>query len=63
VYCQNCDVAPLVVIPDDPEAAARQAEEIKGFGSLAIGVMPHSVDPDSAARLWDLSVGLTGTDL
>jgi hypothetical protein len=30
-------------------------------GSAPFGVLPYSVDPESAARLWDLSVHLTGT--
>ncbi|MDT7752960.1 MAG: hypothetical protein QOD96_6622 [Pseudonocardiales bacterium] len=30
-------------------------------GSARFGVLPYSVDPESAARLWDLSVHLTGT--
>jgi NAD(P)-dependent dehydrogenase (short-subunit alcohol dehydrogenase family) len=50
VYCQNCDIAPLVT----EEFAANQ------FGSLALGVMPHAVDPRSADRLWKLSEQLLG---
>ncbi|HTK07113.1 MAG TPA: SDR family NAD(P)-dependent oxidoreductase [Ktedonobacteraceae bacterium] len=45
VYCQNCDIAPLV----SAEIATNQ------FGSLARGVAPHAVDPHAADRLWHLS--------
>jgi NAD(P)-dependent dehydrogenase (short-subunit alcohol dehydrogenase family) len=50
VYCQNSDIAPLVT----GELAANQ------FGSLALGVMPHAVDPQAAECLWNLSEGLLG---
>lgn len=53
VYCQNSDITPLV------------AEEIAAnpIGSMALGVMPHAVDPDAANRLWSLSEQLTGVAL
>src|SRR5713101_8070543 len=51
VYCQDCDIAPLV----SEEIAANQ------FGSLPRGVMPHAVDPEAADRLWSLSEQLTST--
>jgi NAD(P)-dependent dehydrogenase (short-subunit alcohol dehydrogenase family) len=50
LYCQDCDVAPLV----SEEMAANQ------FGSVPLGVMPHAVDPQTADRLWLLSEQLTG---
>ncbi len=50
VYCQNSDIAPLV----SEEIAANQ------FGSMALGVMPHAVDPQAADRLWSLSEQLLG---
>ncbi|MFZ2061758.1 MAG: oxidoreductase [Candidatus Binatus sp.] len=50
VYCQNCDIALLVT----ETLAANQ------FGSMALGVMPHAVDPDAADRLWSLSEQLLG---
>lgn len=50
VYCQNCDIAPLV-----------PAEiETNQFGSMARGVVPHAVDPQTADRLWKLSEQLLG---
>ena len=52
VYCQNSDIAPLV--PE--EIAANQ------FGSLALGVMPHAVDPQAGDRLWRLSEQLLGLE-
>lgn len=51
VYCQDCDIAPLV----SEEMAANQ------FGSIPLGVMPHAVDPQAADRLWRLSEHLTST--
>ncbi len=50
VYCQNCDIAPLV----SEELAANQ------IGSMALGVLPHAVDPQAADRLWSLSEQLLG---
>ena len=51
VYCQDCDIAPLV----SEELAANQ------FGSIPLGVLPHAVDPEAAERLWHLSEHLTST--
>ncbi len=50
VYCHNCDVAPLVT-----ETLAANP-----IGSMALGVMPHAVDPQAADRLWSLSEQLLG---
>lgn len=45
VYCEDCDIA----LPTDPQSPmARFA-----------GVDAHAIDPDSAARLWELSAALT----
>jgi NAD(P)-dependent dehydrogenase (short-subunit alcohol dehydrogenase family) len=46
VYCADCDIADVV-------------ESIEPGGG---GVMAHAVDPDSAARLWEVSAALTGVD-
>ncbi|MFI6491606.1 SDR family NAD(P)-dependent oxidoreductase [Streptomyces sp. NPDC050564] len=46
VYCEDCDIA-------EPAPAD---EEIR------IGVMDHAVDPEQAARLWELSAELTGVN-
>ena len=51
VYCQDCDIAPLV----SEGMAANQ------FGSIPLGVLPHAVDPAAAERLWRLSERLTNT--
>jgi NAD(P)-dependent dehydrogenase (short-subunit alcohol dehydrogenase family) len=50
VYCHNCDIAPLVT-----EALAANP-----IGSMALGVMPHAVDPQAAEHLWSLSEQLLG---
>lgn len=44
LYCQDCDVAPVL-----PPGA-----------SGTVGVRPHAIDPGTAERLWGLSEGLTG---
>ncbi|WP_440068810.1 oxidoreductase [Streptosporangium sp. OZ121] len=61
VYCENSDIAPLVPEGDDPVAIAE--ERVRTGESLAFGVMPYSIDPHSATRLWDLSEKLTGARL
>ncbi|WP_406437932.1 oxidoreductase [Streptomyces sp. NBC_01613] len=50
VYCENCDVSPLVAEAD--EAAWRAGAETPG-------VLPYVVDPEAAARLWEVSERLT----
>lgn len=50
VYCQNSDIAQIV----SEELAANP------IGSMALGVMPHAVDPQAADRLWSLSERLLG---
>ena len=52
VYCQDCDIAPLV----SEKLAANQ------FGSIPLGVLPHAVDPQAADRLWSLSEQLLGEE-
>ncbi|WP_067693194.1 oxidoreductase [Nocardia jejuensis] len=46
VYCQDCDIASPATTDD----------------LLIGGVKPWAVDPESAARLWNLSADLTGLD-
>jgi NAD(P)-dependent dehydrogenase (short-subunit alcohol dehydrogenase family) len=48
VYCEDCDIA-LVA---DPETEEGQAH----------GVNPYAIDPEQAARLWEVSAELTGVD-
>jgi NAD(P)-dependent dehydrogenase (short-subunit alcohol dehydrogenase family) len=50
VYCHNCDIARLV----------REDIGANPVGSFALGVMPHSVDPQVAERLWSVSEELLG---
>ncbi|WP_171169217.1 oxidoreductase [Streptomyces sp. I05A-00742] len=45
-YCQDCDVAGPAT----------------GDDMLVGGVKPWAADPEAAARLWELSAGLTGVD-
>ena len=49
VYCENCDIAPLVA-PEGAEGAG-----VRQVGSRSLGVMPYAVDPRAADRLWRLS--------
>ncbi|WP_243286626.1 oxidoreductase [Geothrix terrae] len=44
VYCQDCDMAPILP-PGAPGT---------------VGVRPHAIDPEAAERLWALSERLTG---
>jgi NAD(P)-dependent dehydrogenase (short-subunit alcohol dehydrogenase family) len=50
VYCENCDVSPLVT-------AETEAEWYAGAGIP--GVLPYAVDPRAARRLWKVSERLT----
>ena len=50
VYCENCDISPLVTAEN--EAAWRADAQIPG-------VMHYAVDPEAAARLWEISERLT----
>ena len=54
VYCENCDIAPLV-----EDAAKLDNDGIRKVGSMALGVMPYAVDPEAAERLWKLSERLS----
>jgi NAD(P)-dependent dehydrogenase (short-subunit alcohol dehydrogenase family) len=49
VYCEDCEVA--------------EPTDVGGESERARGVDAHAVDPEQAARLWTLSVELTGVDL
>jgi len=51
VYCENCDISPLVKPGDSVELKA---------GFRPIRVMPYAVDPTAARQLWTLSEQLTG---
>ncbi|MFJ8991858.1 oxidoreductase [Streptomyces sp. NPDC102279] len=51
VYCENCDISPLVP-PEDRDAWLRDEK-------APAGVLAYAVDPEQAARLWDLSERLT----
>ncbi|MEU3980723.1 oxidoreductase [Streptomyces sp. NPDC026672] len=50
VYCENCDISPLV--PEADEAAWLA-------GGTTAGVFGYAVDPAAAARLWEVSETLT----
>jgi NAD(P)-dependent dehydrogenase (short-subunit alcohol dehydrogenase family) len=47
VYCENCDIAPIM--------SDRAGETTIADGSRLRGVMPYAVDPATAQRLWTLS--------
>jgi NAD(P)-dependent dehydrogenase (short-subunit alcohol dehydrogenase family) len=57
VYCENSNIAPLLSKEDE---ARRTSPAIGKTGTLSLGVMPYAVDPDSAARLWNMSEQLLG---
>ncbi|WP_328883780.1 oxidoreductase [Streptomyces sp. NBC_00299] len=50
VYCENCDVSPLVTEADEAEWRT---------GAETAGVLSYAVDPEAAARLWEVSERLT----
>ena len=51
VYCENCDISPAVATGDTDAWKASAG---------APGVLPYAVDPEAAARLWEVSERLTG---
>lgn len=51
VYCENCDIAPVV----STDEADKEDENIKKIGSKPLGVFPYAIDQDAAQRLWGLS--------
>ncbi|MGW6256861.1 oxidoreductase [Streptomyces sp. NPDC055085] len=51
VYCENCDISPLV--PEEDRQAWLRDEKAPA------GVLAYAVDPEQAARLWALSERLT----
>lgn len=51
VYCENCDIAP--VITPDYQAQQRYSQGDRPGGTL--GVMPYAVDLEAAERLWSQS--------
>jgi NAD(P)-dependent dehydrogenase (short-subunit alcohol dehydrogenase family) len=53
VYLKNNDIAPI-----DESPAEFSADIAEASLDLSGGVMPYAVDPESAQRLWDLSVQL-----
>jgi len=50
LYCQDCDIAPLV-----SDEVKRSNNATRQVGSIPLGVMPYAVDPEAADRLWSLS--------
>jgi NAD(P)-dependent dehydrogenase (short-subunit alcohol dehydrogenase family) len=59
VYCENCDIAPLVAEKNETN---RGNDAIRRTGSFSLGVMPYAVDSEAADRLWRLSEQLLGLD-
>src|SRR5262249_20247115 len=57
VYCENCDITPIV---GQDDVANRTGAAMRKVGARSLGVMPYAIDPDAAARLWALSARLTG---
>jgi NAD(P)-dependent dehydrogenase (short-subunit alcohol dehydrogenase family) len=59
VYCENCDIAPLVPEEDGAKGSndplTQHGDAIRRVGSRPLGVMPYAVDPKAADRLWSLS--------
>ncbi len=47
VYCENCDIAPVI--------SEHIGQMSMGDGARLRGVMPYAVDPKGADQLWALS--------
>jgi hypothetical protein len=47
VYCESCDIAPVIAEPIGETSMAD--------GAHLRGVMPYAVDPKGAEQLWTLS--------
>jgi hypothetical protein len=66
VYCENCDIAPLVPKQDKAnssvDAMSYFSLAIREVGSMSLGVMSYAVDPGAADRLWRLSEQLLGLE-
>jgi NAD(P)-dependent dehydrogenase (short-subunit alcohol dehydrogenase family) len=56
VYCENCDIARLDTKADTGDRRVGDSTRTAG------GVMPYSVDPEAADRLWSLSQRLLGLE-
>lgn len=54
VYCENCDISPLVV-------AEEQDSQLSA--SRPLGVYPYAIDAGAAERLWKLTEQMTGVTL
>ena len=55
VYCEDCDISPVV----------NPADIGTDLGAMmhVAGVFPHAIDHEAAARLWLLSEKLTGVKI
>jgi NAD(P)-dependent dehydrogenase (short-subunit alcohol dehydrogenase family) len=60
VYCENCDISPLVPKEDASDASSQFSRALRQPSSTSLGVMPHAIDPAAAKQLWTLSERLTG---
>lgn len=62
VYCENCDIAPIVQteVNTDSDAESRARILASKAPGEANGVMPEAIDADTAAKLWALSETLLG---
>ena len=49
VYCEDCDIA-------------GRTEDLSAEDAELRGVDAHAIDPDDAARLWDVSAEYTGVN-
>jgi hypothetical protein len=58
VYCENCDIAPL--LSKEASALSQFSLALRQASSTPLGVMPYAVDPEAADRLWTLSEQLLG---
>lgn len=58
VYCENCNISPL--LPKAVDATTQFSLALRQAGSTSLGVMPYALDLEAADRLWSLSEQLLG---
>ncbi len=63
VYCENCDVSPLIVAENKEIGTSWGNVRMEERPTGALGVYPYAVDPEAAEKLWILSEKLTGEKL
>jgi hypothetical protein len=59
VYCQDCDIAPLLSKEDEAQLRSG-GSGIRQFNSKPAGLLPYAADPEAAEQVWTVSERLLG---